>query len=112
MNWYVQKIFNLISISVVLGAAVTQIPILLTLSTAIFWILAVTPPVAVVLLALTFNSPRTLVSKLQKLQSVVDCFISASIIAVFAYVGWTWVVAWLVVALLLNTVILTKAWNN
>lgn len=109
MNWYVQKIFNLVSVSVVLGAAVTQIPILLTLSTAIFWILAVTSPIAVVILSLTFNSPRTVVSKLQ---SVVDCFISASIIAVFAYVGWTWVVAWLVVGLLLYTVILTKAWNN
>ena len=109
MNWYVQKIFNLVSVSVVLGAAVTQIPILLTLSTAIFWILAVTSPIAVVMLSLTFNNQRTVDSKSR---GVFDCVISAGFIGVFAYVGWTWVVAWLVVALLLSTGILAKSWNN
>lgn len=84
------RIISLLLLGIVVAASVLQIPWLLTISTALFWIYAVLSPISL------FHS----LSKFEELKKVsigsflTSMFFSFITLGVYAYVGWSWTFAW------------------
>lgn len=84
----------LVVTGLILAAFFTQIPFLLTISTAIYWIVAIILPVGLLLTMIGFAMDGDKVfaswnnnSKLQVVWVLIKSFIT---LGVYALVGWTW----------------------
>lgn len=84
------RIIALIFLATIVVASITQIPWLLTISTALFWIYAVLSPIAFFANVAVFEKLKQ-VSTGEFLTQTILSFVA---LGVFAYVGWAWVFAW------------------
>ena len=88
------RIIALIFLATIVVASITQIPWLLTISTALFWIYAVLSPIVFLINVATFEKLKQ-VSTGEFLVRTILSFIA---LGVFAYVGWAWVFAWVMLS--------------
>lgn len=95
----------LVVTGLILAAFFTQIPFLLTISTAIYWIVAIILPFGLLLIMVGFSIDGDKVfaswhnsSKLQIVGALIKSFIT---LGVYALVGWTWPFAFALIITLL-----------
>ena len=84
------RIISLTLLGIVVAASVLQIPWLLTISTALFWIYAVLSPIVFFINVATFEKLKQVSTG----EFLVRTILSFVALGVFAYVGWAWVFAW------------------
>ena len=88
------RLISLFILGFAIAASITQIPWMLTIYTAIFWIYAVASPIAFFTNLAQFEELKNI--------SIGDFLVSTAFsfiaLGVYAYLGWAWIFGWVMLA--------------